>query len=300
MANYLLDSYNADDGISLPLIHCRHPGNKRVVLYIHGNGNASCVSRPHLTNALADGLGRSGIDFIAFNNRGSNIVGMLRQGPAKILSGMAYEKIKDCVHDIQGALSYALDKGYETIYLIGHSTGANKICVYDHYTRSIPESVTGYVLLAGGDDIGLRQRLLGDRYHDVLARVKAMADQDPQVLVDPEVYPVRHPLSYGSLVELLEEGSDYDVFPFHSLTSRNDGFGYLKHLHKPHLLVYGERDDTCLIPSIDAVTLLNDKILERHLGSAETIGAADHNFAGHEVELSRNVSRWLNAGFPNE
>jgi pimeloyl-ACP methyl ester carboxylesterase len=52
-------------------------------------------------------------------------------------------------------------RGYRDITLIGHSTGANKIAVYDHYKPR--NSIKRYVLLGGGDDTGILYEHLGPR-----------------------------------------------------------------------------------------------------------------------------------------
>ena len=56
------------------------------------------------------------------------------------LGGCAYERIRDCVLDIDGAVRELRRRGYRDITLIGHSTGANKIAVYDSLQAAQPAS----------------------------------------------------------------------------------------------------------------------------------------------------------------
>ena len=69
------------------------------------------------------------------------------------------QQAEECIEDIDGAISFLSKKGYKEFYLIGHSTGANKICVYNFYkTRN---RIKKYVLVAGGDDTGIYYDMLG-------------------------------------------------------------------------------------------------------------------------------------------
>src|SRR6202022_1405638 len=105
------------------------------------------------TNILAAEFLRSRIAYFPFNNRGAQVLRRLRKGRKSIAGGMAYERIRDCVFDIDGAIRFLRPRGYAEFALIGHSTGANKIAVYDHYRRRNP--ISRYVFLGGADDTGL-------------------------------------------------------------------------------------------------------------------------------------------------
>src|SRR5213075_3553218 len=84
------------------------------------------------------------------------------------LGGAAFERIRDCVFDIDGAVRELRRRGYRELYLAGHSTGANKVAVYD---RLKPRNrVKRYILLAGGDDTGLLHAQLGARRFEAALR----------------------------------------------------------------------------------------------------------------------------------
>ena len=74
--------------------------------------------------------------FVEFTTKdGLTLPGLLYRGKKEERKrfGMAYEKIKECIEDIDGAISFLKKHGYRKFYLAGASTGANKICVYNFY-----------------------------------------------------------------------------------------------------------------------------------------------------------------------
>ena len=121
--------FDAAGGVALAgLLFEPKRASKRVVVWLHGGGGAS-VFESRRTNLLAEVFVAKGIAFFPFNNRGSGIV--CRAG--NDLGGAAFERIRDCVTDIDGAIRELWRRGFRDITLAGHSTGANKIAVYDHY-----------------------------------------------------------------------------------------------------------------------------------------------------------------------
>ena len=119
--------FDATDGAPLAgLLFEPRRRTSRVVIFLHGTGGSS-VFESKRTNALAAAFAREGIAYFPFNNRGAHLVRRL----GRDLGGMAFEKIRDCVFDIDGAVRELWRRGYRDITLVGHSTGANKIAVYD-------------------------------------------------------------------------------------------------------------------------------------------------------------------------
>lgn len=63
--------------------------------------------------------------------------------------GGCYEKFKDCLLDIEGAITYAKNKKYTEIILEGHSYGCNKVLYY--YDKKRDTSIKKIILLAPCD-----------------------------------------------------------------------------------------------------------------------------------------------------
>ncbi len=105
-----------------------------------------------LHETLATAFCDSNIAYFPFHNRGAHYVQKLHkptpEGEERALYGMAYERIDECVHDINGAITLLQEKGYTELYLLGFSTGANKICVYNFHKPH--NAIKGYILACGG------------------------------------------------------------------------------------------------------------------------------------------------------
>src|SRR5207248_10071356 len=220
-----------------------------------------------------------GIAWLPFNNRGAHLVRWLRGTPRPKRGGMAYELIRECVRDIDGVARFLRSRGYRELYRIGHSTGANKIAVYDHIKRRNP--FRKYVLLAGADDTGMFYRDLGPaRFRRTLERARIKRDAE---LVPPSITPMM--LSWRSLYDMINPDGDYNIFPFLELLrgvrlSRRARFRYVRAIRKPSLYVYGDRDEFFYddVPACVAV-------LSEQLGpSAEIVlmKDANHGFLGRD------------------
>jgi pimeloyl-ACP methyl ester carboxylesterase/predicted nucleotidyltransferase len=295
-----LDEYMSTDGLVMPLLLAQD-SQKNLIIYIHGNGSASCISRPEFINKLYAGLKISQFDLLAANNRGSNYITQLKKHDGtnveKVFYGMTYELINECVNDIDGMIAYAKKKGYQKIFLMGHSSGANKVVIYNHLKKNKPKELVGYILCAGGDDIGLRKKMLKNSYQETIKyleeQIKKGKNRD---FVPNDIYPSKHPISYQSLLELIKEDSQYDIFPYYSLDSSKktvDKFKYLKEIKLDTLVVYGSDDFGCGIPVDSALNKLKARILsDKNNFELDIIQNTDHNFRDKEIELGQLAAGW--------
>jgi pimeloyl-ACP methyl ester carboxylesterase len=286
--------FDAADGVALAgLLYEPKGAAKRAVIWLHGTGGASIFDSTR-TNALARELVARGVAFFPFNNRGAHLVRRLRKGRQRIGGGMAYEVIRDCVHDIDGAVRELRRRGYRELHLAGHSTGANKIAVYDHHKPRNP--IKRYLLLAGGDDTGMLYAQLGSRRFAralELARAR-IRERRGHELVPPRVSPMM--LSWRSFYDMANPNGDYNVFPYFELMNdvrlgTRPRFRYVRAIRKPSLYVYGDRDEF----SFDDVPRCVS-ILAQHVGpNAEIVVMenADHGFTGREQELGELIAWFL-------
>lgn len=207
------------------------------------------------------------------------------------LGGSGFERIRDCVFDIDGAVRELRRRGYRELYLLGHSTGANKIAVYDalHPRNRIQK----YVLLGGADDTGLLVDQLGlARFRAALRRAQSL--KSSQEIVPRALSPL--PMSWRAWYDVANPNGDYNVFPFREAItgprlSRRPLFRHLRGIRKPALYVYGENDEYVL-PDVPTCTAA----LAPHLpprSELVVIRDADHGFAGQEEEVGRVVGEWL-------
>jgi pimeloyl-ACP methyl ester carboxylesterase len=284
--------FEAADGLELAglLYEPRRP-TERAVIFLHGTGGAS-VFESKRTNRLASQLVARGLAYFAFNNRGAHV--MKRMGEA--WQGAAFERIRDCVPDIDGAVRMLRRRGFRDLTLVGHSTGANKIAVYDHYKKR--NLVRRYVLLAGGDDTGLAWAHLGARrFAATLAKARAMirAKRGDDLL--PRGLSPLEPISWRAWYDLANPDGDYNVFPFLEVMrnvrlSRRPRFRYVRAIRKPALVLYGENDEYCYDDVPRCIAILSEAIGPKPNFQLAIIKGAGHGFAGYEEELGSLMAAW--------
>lgn len=293
--------FRTEDGLTLPGLLFEPPKKpKKVAITLHGNGSSS-IFYSGQTNLFAGELTKKGIAFFSFNNRGAHYIKKLdvaKDGEKdKIKFGTAYELIKDCIKDIDGAIKFLKKLGYEEFYLIGHSTGANKICVYNYYK---PKSkATRYVLVAGGDDTGLFHDWVGGtkKFRKYLKQAKEQIKKGNGRRLIPK-YIFDYTISYQSFYDTANPDGDYNIFPFNEVfnnlkLSRKPVFREYKSIKKPTFVVYGENDEYCYGDAKRAVDLLKKETISPKLFDFKIIKGADHGFTDHEEELVESIVNWL-------
>jgi len=294
-----LVSFLATDGMRLPgLLYEPSRPTRHVAIYLHGNGDASVFSSRR-TNLLASHLSRSGVAFFPFDNRGAHLIKTLTRvtpsGSESVDQGMTYERIADCVADIDGAVRFLKSLGYRRFSLIGHSTGANKICLYDQKRKR--NVVSSYVLLAPGDDVGIYLDQLGlPRFLRTLLRCRREIERGREnQLADRRLSPF--PISWGSLYDTINPEGDYNVFPFLEAMGKplsgKPLFKSFASISKPCLTVMGASDEFCFGNAEACLELMKHAAAARPRSEFRLISGADHGFHGKERALGKLLVEWL-------
>jgi pimeloyl-ACP methyl ester carboxylesterase len=282
--------FEATDGVGLSgLLYEPKRATTRAAIFLHGAGGSFESKR---TNKLAEIFTRGGIAYFPFNNRGANVV--RRLGDA--LGGSGYERIRDCIFDIDGAIRELRRRGYRDITLIGHSTGANKIAVYDFYKERV--AAKRYVLLAGGDDTGLLYAQLGARrFKAALTKAREMVrTRRGSELVPPTLS--QFPMSWTSFYDMANPDGDYNVFPFLEVMrnvrlSRKPRFRHLRGIRKPTFFLYGDNDEYCHGDVPRCVAILDEALGPKPNIELAIMKDADHGFGGREEELGTVLVEWM-------
>lgn len=290
-------NFKTNDGLTLPGLLYKAKGSKKVVIFLHGNGSSSIFYDEKEYRDLPEALNKKGISILKFNNRGANIIKNLNMVKGSEVKrkpfGMAFEKIKECVPDIDGAVKFLQKLGYKEFYLAGASTGANKICVYDHYkSKNIFKK---YILICGGDDTGLYYSILGNKKFFKLldeAKSKIKKDQGEELIKDllsTEIF------SYQGFYDIANPDGDYNTFPFSEAfgmakISKKPLFRYFKSIDKSSIVIYGEKDEYSWG---DIKRVINT--LKKYQPDFEykVINEADHGFTGKQKELANIIAAWL-------
>ena len=120
-----LVEFEALDGVKLNGYINKEKNNNCVLIAIHG---MCCNCFKKRERIIAESVEKINVDTICINTRGSEIIKYIKYGNGnKKLAGTAYEDIEESYYDIMGAIKYAINLGYTSIYLQGHSLGATKV-----------------------------------------------------------------------------------------------------------------------------------------------------------------------------
>lgn len=289
--------FDTEDGLRLPGLLYEVKGSKKVAIYLHGNGSSSIFYGVNENQDLPNALNKKGVSLLKFNNRGAHIIKKLNVRTGDEVErknfGCAYEKIKDCIFDIDGAIKFLQGLGYKEFYLIGASTGANKICVYNYYK---PKNVfSKYILLCGGDDMGSYYSSLGKQKFFKLLKAskekikKGKGNELMKELLPDEIF------AYQGFYDTINPDGDYNCFPFlealgKAKLSTKPLFRYFKTINKPSLVVYGENDEYAYGDVLKVVDILKSHQPDFNY---KIIKDTDHGFTGKKQELSKIISDWI-------
>lgn len=289
--------FETSDGLNLPGLLYEAQGSNKIVISLHGNGSASVFYDEKESRDLAIQLTGQGLSLLKFNNRGAHIIKKLNvrknEETERIRFGSAYEKIADCVPDIDGAVNYLESLGYEEFYLMGKSTGANKICVYNHYQPT--NKISKYILVCGGDDAGGYYSTLGkEKFLRLVQKAKINIDKGKSEEIIKEILP-QDIFSWKAFYDIANPDGDYNCFPFlealgQAKLSTKPLFHYYKEIKTPSLVIYGSEDEFCYgqVPKIvEILKSLQPKF------DYKIIEGADHGFTGKKKELAEVITNYL-------
>lgn len=298
MKEPIIVQIRTSDGLTLPGLFYEAKSSNKAAIFLHGNGSSSVFYSDDLKEEQAKALNEKGISYLLFNNRGAHLIKKLnvedKNGEVERKRfGMAYEKIKDCIKDIDSAISFFGSRGYKEFYLIGESTGANKICVYHYYKPN--NKVSKYILLGGGDDTGIYyNELRRRRFYKLLKEAKDKIRKRKGEEIICELLP-EEIFSYIGFYDIANPDGEYNVFPFLEVMknlklSKKKLFRHYKSLNKPTLVIYGEKDEYAWgdVPRI--VSILKEQKPEFEY---KIVKDADHCLSKHQGELASLIADWL-------
>jgi pimeloyl-ACP methyl ester carboxylesterase len=238
-----------------------------LLIFVHGMGSNFYKSK--FKKALLTAGPRRGIDVLSFNNRGCE-------------GDVADERFTDCLDDIDAALAFARQQGYRRVFLLGHSTGCQKITF--HTARRRDPRVKGLILAALGDDLAIAQRDLGRAYptwlakaRDLVARGKGDTKLPPKCLG----FTARRFLS-------AVDPTQTEARLFH-LAGPMTTF---RRVTLPMLAVFPANEQYACIPVTDAAEILRAKTRSRAFTST-IFPDADHSFHGQENPCAETILRWI-------
>jgi pimeloyl-ACP methyl ester carboxylesterase len=299
-----LVTVKATDRLLLPaLFYEPARPTKRLIVWLHGMGSSGIFYSVDHTNALAGAITSTGTAFLGLQNRGGGMLQGLKYDDEngerqRLMQGTSHELIADCVHDIDGAITFAMQQGYTELYIGGHSTGANKVALYNYLKAQNP--FVGYVLYGGGDDTGIFFEDLGrERFEKAIRESKRQIDAGHGTELAPfelmEDY-----FSYQSAFDILNPAGGYNTFPMFEVQSgtrlgTKELFREYKTITKPTLVIYGAADEFCRPDAATVVDILKAKCPVPAKFSFELIPGASHGGHPHETEVAHTIATWVEA-----
>jgi len=295
------------DKLKLPgLLYTPDKPTKKAAVWLHGMGDSGAFYNPERINALGSVLTEKGIALLAFNNRGAHnskslyiIDEDLPEDERRVQLGTHYERIIDSVQDINGASGFLKGKGYSELYLMGHSTGANKVCVYDAHAKHNPFSK--YVLAGPGDDTGLFHEELGaKRFWQALSYAKEKLKAGEGGHTMPK-YTGMYPFSAQASADILDPDGHYNTFPLYETTTERLGkkplFAEYTKVTKPVLVIYGENDEYTYTGggTEPALAIFRRFTNPSTLAKSDFVAVpeTDHGFHAQERLFAETVAAWL-------
>jgi pimeloyl-ACP methyl ester carboxylesterase len=289
---FLAEVETKDHLIHQGIYYHPHTPSKKALLWIHGltsNFSAHIV----LFDRFAGWCEKYGFGFAAFNNRGHDIVTGIKKrdkriekGYTRVNGGAGYEVFTDCTYDIDAGISFLASQGYSEIILMGHSTGANKVCFYAGKKRD--PRVSGIVLASPVSDrldpsldkkdlskkIGIMRKLVArNRGDEPVSGVHGF-------LITPKRF-----------LSSFLPGSDEDVFDYGDTGKILSVF---RHIPNPVLIILGTSDEYLDRPA-DLVIRAFSKAAKKGQLSSKIIEGSTHGYTGFENVVVESVVSWVNS-----
>ena len=257
-------------GAKKPLDAFWIPGRRRhptLLVIVHGMGGN--FYRSALKKEWLRACGRYGFDVLTFNNRGSD-------------RDVAFERFGDCVADLDAALATGRRLGYRSFVLLGHSTGCQKITLYQ--ARRQNPAVRALVLAAPADDLAISRRDLGQRYPYWLRRARQLVQQGRGRTLLPMLYEKFSAQRFLSIAD--PRSTEAQLF---------DYAGAMRHFSSircPVLAFLGTREEYACEPVAQMGEILKRKTRSENFHFFAVPGG-DHGFHGHERATVHRALRWL-------
>ena len=286
MKDYLIE-FNSKDGYVLNgYIHKTEKINKKVLIEIHGM-TSNCFKKRE--KIIANEMEKQNIDTICFNNRGSDIVRRIKDnnGNAKII-GSAFEDVTESYYDIIGSIEFALQQGYEEIYLQGHSLGSTKL-LYT-YNKMLKENnkylnnIKAIILLSLVD---LRDMFISNISKKHLHIIKQLVKNDKGNTLIP-THNFMEYMSAKTIINYIEN----DEINLVQYSDENCKYEYLNNIKIPLFMRWGEINEIIKLTAKEQTEMINKKITNPNK-DISYIKDANHSYEGKEEMLAKEISKFL-------
>ena len=284
-----LINFMATDGVNLEGILYKASSNisEKIILSVHGM-TSNCFKKRDIE--IAKKANEKGIDYFAFNNRGSEIVKYIEKEtegqPAKELAGTAYEDVLEGYEDIVGAIIKLKELGYRNIYLQGHSLGCTKIVytyneLINNDETEILENIKGVTLLSLVDIPMALKVYLRDNFKQYLEHENKIYEMMPRESFI-------HPISVKSFLRYARDNKDIDFANY----GKDNELEKLNNIQVPLFMRWGN-DNEMIIQQADELSTMVNNIITNENKNIDYIDGANHSYTGKEKELAEQIVEFV-------
>lgn len=265
------------------------PDNFRLEGFLHNAKSKTALIHLHGMNGffwsniglnIFDVCKKLEIGGFIINTRGKGIVTKLKSTISKdkdVIFGTSFEIFEDCIHDINGAINFLKNKGYENFILSGHSTGCQKIIYYA--LNETVSNIQGLICLAPGDDLNLMRNEENFKKEFKYAK----ENYDSKVIFSSELGGSFSAKRFYDLVK--DDSTEGNLFNYKS------DLDYLKKIKIPILTIFGKDEEYALIPPQEMLNKISKNYMNNKSYTALISG--NHGFTDGEEELKAEIEKWI-------
>ena len=290
-----LINFMATDGVNLEGILYKASSNisEKIILSVHGM-TSNCFKNRDIE--IAKKANEKGIDYFAFNNRGSEIVKYIEKEtegqPAKELAGTAYEDVLEGYEDIVGAIIKLKELGYKNIYLQGHSLGCTKIVytyneLINNDETEILENIKGVILLSLVDIPMALKVYLRDNFKQYLDYAEKLEHENKICEMMPRESFI-HPISVKSFLRYARDNKDIDFANY----GKDNELEKLNNIQVPLFMRWGN-DNEMIVQQADELSTMVNNIITNENKNIYYIDGANHSYTGKEKELAEQIVEFV-------
>ena len=279
--------YAEDDVLLNGILYQSENNTKKLLIEVHGM-TSNCFKKRE--KIIAREVENIAIDSLSFNNRGSEIIKyMKRKDGSKFIGGTAFEDVQEGYYDILGAIKYAIELGYTSIYLQGHSLGSTKI-VYT-YNKMRKEKnpyikyIKGILLLSLIDIPDMMLSFTPKEYIEY--GLQKEKENNTSILM-PEGSTI-HPMSVKTFLKYVKY---YNQIDFARYSKEEEEFQVLNNIPVPLFMRWGDTQELIKRKAKEQAEFVKTKIKNAN-ANIGYIEGANHSYNGKEEILAKQICEFL-------
>ncbi|HUD05399.1 MAG TPA: alpha/beta fold hydrolase [Candidatus Saccharimonadales bacterium] len=276
----------AEDKLGLQgLLYEPDTKSNSAVLHIHGmTGN---FYENHFLDAMSKAYTDKGVALLSVNTRGHGMISDMQieeEPPTYKRLGNAYEIFADSILDIEAWIQTLLSRGYQTIYLQGHSLGGSKVVYYQAETQN--PNVKGLILLSATEMIHYAESNPGHKASVEEAKTLIDSGKGTQLLTEP-IWEDRFIVSANTYIDFTTRDNPIDVFKGYDKTLEAP----IGNVTVPILAVMGTKDNGPKLIGETSEEYLNTLRSKAKKCPNFQIFVPDtnHGYYQHELEVAEKI-----------